>query len=191
MIAPGRCWRPSGCITGGCPPRQRPGARDGRRLGVVFRLPNGLWAWSAGYREPPEVARQQAAALYLDALDECNSDRERQACYDAASQALKANIRPAARPAITQVRIVSADPVRYQTGFGISVMAGPGFLVTVVSCGCRKRYYPRSALADHPRRRHGALYGRLSRPGACPAAVAGSARARASARAKVPSECSA
>ena len=37
--------------------------------------------------------------------------------------------------------ILSADPVRYQTGFGISVVAGPGFLITEVSCGCRKRYY--------------------------------------------------
>ena len=31
--------------------------------------------------------------------------------------------------------------VRYQTGFGISLAAGPGFLVTEVSCGCRQRYY--------------------------------------------------
>jgi hypothetical protein len=115
--------------------------RDGRRLGAVFQLPDGLWAWSAGYREPPEVARLQAAALYLDALDECDSDRERQACYDGASGALEADIRPVARPAVAQVSILSADPVRYQTGFGISVVAGRGFLVTEVSCGCRKRYY--------------------------------------------------
>jgi hypothetical protein len=39
------------------------------------------------------------------------------------------------------VHILSADPARYQVGFGISVVAGPGFLVTEVSCGCRKRYY--------------------------------------------------
>jgi hypothetical protein len=115
--------------------------RDGRRLGAVFWLSDGLWAWSAGYREPPEAARLQAAAFYLDALDECESDRERQACHDAASQALEADIRPVARPAVTQVSILSADPVRYQTGFGISVVGGPGFLVTEVSCGCRKRYY--------------------------------------------------
>lgn len=87
MTAPGRCWRPSGCIADGCPARQRPGALgDGRRLGAVFRLPDGLWAWSAGYRESPEAARRHAAAFYLDALDECDSDRERQACCDAASQ---------------------------------------------------------------------------------------------------------
>ena len=49
--------------------------RDGRRLGAVFRLPDGLWAWSAGNREPPEAARRKAAAFYLDALDECNSDQ--------------------------------------------------------------------------------------------------------------------
>lgn len=83
----------------------------------------------------------KAAGFYLDALDECESDRERQACYDAASQALEAEIRPVARPAVTKVSILSADPVRYQAGFGISVVAGPGFLVTAVSCGFRKRYY--------------------------------------------------
>jgi hypothetical protein len=115
--------------------------RDGRRLGAVLRLPDGLWAWSAGDREPPMVARRKAAAFYLDALDECDSDSERQACYDAASQALEADVRPVARPAVTQISVLSADPVRYQTGFGISAVGGPGFLVTEVSCGCRQRYY--------------------------------------------------
>jgi hypothetical protein len=115
--------------------------RDGRRLGAVFRLPDGLWAWSAGCREPPMVARRKAAAFYLDALDECDSDSERQACYAAASQVLEADVRPVARPAVTQVSVLSADPLRYQTGFGISVVGGPGFLVTEVSCGCRQRYY--------------------------------------------------
>lgn len=64
---------------------------DGRRLGALFRLPDGLWAWSAGNREPPMVARRKAAAFYLDALDECDSDSERQACYAAASRALEAD----------------------------------------------------------------------------------------------------
>jgi hypothetical protein len=114
---------------------------DGRRLGAVFRLPDGLWAWSAGNREPPMVARRKAAAFYLDALDECDSDSERQACYAAASRALEADVRPVARPAVTQVNVLSSDPARYQTGFGISVIGGPGFLVTEVSCGCRQRYY--------------------------------------------------
>jgi hypothetical protein len=111
--------------------------RDGRRLGAVFRVPDGLWAWSAGHREPSMVARRQAAAFYLDTLDECVSDTERQACYAAASRALEADV----RPAVTQVSVVSADPVRYQTGFGITVIGGSGFPVTEVSCGCRQRYY--------------------------------------------------
>jgi hypothetical protein len=115
--------------------------RDGRRLGAVFRLTDGLWAWSAGDRKPPMVARRKAAAFYLDALDECESDSERQACYEMASQALESDIRPVARPAVTQVSVLSADPVRYQTGFGITVIGGAGFLVTEVSCGCRQRYY--------------------------------------------------
>jgi hypothetical protein len=116
-------------------------AQDGRRLGAIFRLPDGLWAWSAGNREPPEAARRKAAALYLDALDDCSSHSERQACYAAASRALEADVRPVARPAVTPVRVWSAAPVRYQTGFGITVLAGPQFLVTKVSCGCRQQYY--------------------------------------------------
>lgn len=115
--------------------------RDGRRLGAVFRLPDGLWAWSAGLREPPQAARLGAAVLYLDALDECCTDDERQACHEAASRALESDIRPVARPAVTWVNVLSADPVKYQTGFGISVVGGPGFLVTEVSCGCRRRYF--------------------------------------------------
>jgi hypothetical protein len=115
--------------------------QDGRRLGAVFRLPDGLWAWSAGNREPPMAARRKAAAFYLDVLDECGSDSERQACYAAASKALEADVRPVARPAATRVSVLSANPVRYQTGFGITVVGGPGFLVTEVSCGCRRRYY--------------------------------------------------
>ena len=116
-------------------------AQDGRRLGAIFRFPDGLWAWSAGNREPPEAARRKAAALYLDALDDCSSHSERQACYAAASRVLEADVRPVARPAVTPVRVWSAAPVRYQTGFGITVLAGPQFLVTKVSCGCRQRYY--------------------------------------------------
>lgn len=163
--------------------------RDGRRLGAVFRLPDGLWAWSAGHREPPVVARRNAAAFYLDALDECYSDSERQACYDAASQALEADVRPVARPAVTQVSVLSADPARYQTGFGITVIGGPGFLVTEVSCGCRQWYYLdlHSLITQAVAGARGP--GEQARPGACPAAAAGSARARA--RAKVVSECSA
>ena len=83
------------------------------------------------------VARRKAAAFYLDALDECDSDSERQACYAAASRALEADV----RPVVTQVNVLSSDPARYQTGFGISVIGGPGFLVTEASCGCRQRYY--------------------------------------------------
>ena len=171
-----------------CPSETRC-SRDGRRLGAVFRLPDGLWAWSAGNREPPEVARRKAAAFYLDALDECNSDRERQACFAAASQALEADVRPIAHPAVTPVRVLSAAPVRYQTGFGITVVAGPEFLVTEVSCGCRTAVLPRPALADRPGRR-AAPTGR-ARPGARPASAGRSARACAAADARVAAQCSA
>lgn len=109
-------------------------------LDAVFRFPDGLRTWPAGYREPPEAARRTSAAFYLDALDECRTDSERRACYDAASEVLQAIVRPVARPAVTPVRVVSPDPVRYQTGFGISVIGRPGFLVSEVTCRCQRRY---------------------------------------------------
>ena len=95
------------------------------------------------------VARRNAAAFYLDALDKCDSDSERQACYAAASQALEAEVRPDACPVVTRVSVLPADPVRYQTGFGISAVGGPGFLVTEVSCGCRQRLWAPEIESPH------------------------------------------
>jgi len=106
-----------------------------------FWFPDGLWLWAAGYREPPQAARVQAAAFYLDALDECQTAGEEKACYDAASEALSADIRPVARPSVMHVDIDPASPGRYQAGWGMSMVSGPGFLVTEVSCGCRRHFY--------------------------------------------------
>jgi hypothetical protein len=114
---------------------------DGRRLGAAFWFPDGLWLWSAGYREPPQAARLQAAGFYLDALDECQTAGEEKACYEAASDALSADIRPVARRSVMHVGIDPASPGRYQAGWGMSVVSGSGFLVTEVSCGCRRHFY--------------------------------------------------
>lgn len=114
---------------------------DGRLLGAAYQFPDGLWIWSAGCREPPQAARLQAAAFYLDALDECQTASEERACYDAASDALSADIRPVARPSVMHVETDPSALGRYQTGWGMSVVAGPSFLVTEVSCGCRRQFY--------------------------------------------------
>jgi hypothetical protein len=114
---------------------------DGRLLGAAYWLTDGLWVWSAGYRKPPQVARREAARFYLDALDECQTSDEENACYDAASEALSADIRPVARPAVLHLEIELSDPNGYCiTDPTMLLIGGGGFLVTEVSCGCRRRF---------------------------------------------------
>jgi hypothetical protein len=115
---------------------------DGRLLGAAYQLPDGLWIWSAGHREPPKVARRQAASFYLDALDECQTDEERAACFDAASEALSADIRPVATAAVMHVDIDPSNPARYRPDpFAMATIGGQGLFVTEVSCGCRRHFY--------------------------------------------------
>lgn len=115
---------------------------DGRVLGAAYWLSDGLWVWSAGYREPPQAARFEAATFYLDALDECQTADEERACYEAASEALSADIRPVARPAVLHVETDQANADWYRiTRPTMSVVGGYRFLVTEVSCGCRRHFY--------------------------------------------------
>ena len=114
---------------------------DGRLLGAAYWLDDGLWVWSAGHRKPPQVARREAARFYLGALDECGMTDEENACYDAASQALSADIRPRASPAVLHIEIDLSDPNGYCiTDPTMLLIGGGGFLVTEVSCGCRRRF---------------------------------------------------
>lgn len=115
---------------------------DGRLLGAAYWLADGLWVWSADHREPPQIARREAAACCLDALDECQTAEDQRACYEAASDALSADIRPVARPAVLHVEIDPANTDWYEvTDLAMSVVGGPRFLVTEVSCGCRRHFY--------------------------------------------------
>lgn len=115
---------------------------DGRLLGAAYWLTDGLWVWSAGHRQPPQVARLEAAAFCVDALDECRNADERRGCYEAASEALSADIRPVARPAVLHVEIDLTSPDDYCIKKPtMSVASGYRFLVTEVSCGCRRHFY--------------------------------------------------
>ena len=115
---------------------------DGRLLGAAYWLTGGLWVWSAGHRQPPEVARLEAATFCIDALDECRNADEWRACYEAASEALSADIRPVARPAVLHVESDPTSPDDYRINTPtMSVVSGYRFLVTEVSCGCRRHFY--------------------------------------------------
>lgn len=43
---------------------------DGRLLGAVQHLPDGLWVWQAGSRLSPSGSRIEVESWFLDALDE-------------------------------------------------------------------------------------------------------------------------
>ena len=114
---------------------------DGRLLGAAYRLPDGVWIWTAGHREPPQVARINAAAHYLDAVDECRCQAEVQACYDAASEVLSSDVRPVARPAVMRIDAEASDAGFFHFTPGFSMVLGHEFAVSEVSCGCRRQFY--------------------------------------------------
>ncbi|GAA3348611.1 hypothetical protein GCM10020358_67700 [Amorphoplanes nipponensis] len=116
---------------------------DGRLLGAVYRLTDGIWIWSAGHRQPPQTARREAAALYLDTMEDCATVDERQACYDSAIEVLSSDTRPRANPEVARIELVerAGGLWRFTRPFAMSMVAGNGFAVTEVSCGCRRPYY--------------------------------------------------
>jgi hypothetical protein len=116
---------------------------EGRLLGAVYRLTDGTWIWSAGHRQPPQTARREAAALYLDAMEDCETADERQACYDGAIEALSSETRPRADSKVARVEPVerAGGLWRFARPFAMSMVVGDGFAVTEVSCGCRRQYY--------------------------------------------------
>jgi len=118
-------------------------ARDGRLLGATYRLPDGIWIWSAGHRQPPQVVRHQAAAAYVDGIDDCATGEQVQACYDLAAEALVNATRPKAEAAVAKIRSNNRGGWSYELArpFAMSLVCGPDFAVTEVSCGCRRHYY--------------------------------------------------
>ncbi|MGN9889823.1 hypothetical protein [Micromonospora sp. L31] len=117
--------------------------KDGRLLGATYRLPDGIWVWSAGHRQPPRAVRHEAAAFNLDAIDDCSTDEEVQACYDDAIEALASATRQNASPSAIKIEMEGAGRWSYgmTRPFAISLVSGPGFTVSEVSCGCRRQYY--------------------------------------------------
>jgi hypothetical protein len=115
--------------------------KDGRLLGAAYHFSDGLWIWSAGHREPPRVARQEAAAFYLDAMDECSSVEEERALIDIASEILSSDVRSVARPDVMHVEVDQNGADRYAIKRPTSMVGGKDFLVTEVSCGCRRAFY--------------------------------------------------
>lgn len=117
--------------------------KDGRLLGATYQLPDGIWMWSAGHRQPPQAIRHEAAAANLDALEDCSTDEEVRACYGGAIEALASATRQAVSPSVMKIDLDGAG--RWSFGgtrsFPMSMISGPGFAVSEVSCGCRRQYY--------------------------------------------------
>ncbi|MFD6713648.1 hypothetical protein ACFWDB_07130 [Micromonospora chalcea] len=117
--------------------------KDGRLLGATYRLPDGIWVWSVGRRQPPQAVRHEAVAFHLDAMDDCSTDEEVRGCYDSAIEAMASATRQKASPSVMKIEPVG--PGRWSYGltrpFAMSIVSGPNFTVTEVSCGCRRQYY--------------------------------------------------
>ena len=78
-------------------------------MGATYQLPDGIWMWSAGHRQPPQAIRHEAAAANLDALDDCSTDEEIQACYGGAIEALASTMRHTANPLVVKIDVKGAD----------------------------------------------------------------------------------
>jgi hypothetical protein len=117
--------------------------KDGRLLGATYRLPDGIWVWATGHRQPPQAVRHEAAAFYLDAMDEYSTEEEAGACYNRAIEAMASATRQRTSPSVMKIEI--KGPGRWSYGltrpFAMSIVSGPNFTVTEVSCGCRRQYY--------------------------------------------------
>jgi hypothetical protein len=57
--------------------------RDGRLLGAISRLPDGVWIWIVGSRLAPEASRQELRSGFLDTSHETEWTSE---IYEQASQ---------------------------------------------------------------------------------------------------------
>jgi hypothetical protein len=115
---------------------------DGRLLGAISRLPDGIWIWMAGSRLSPEVSRRELRSEYLDMFDETEWTSE---VYEQASQYADEELREWGGrlgwdPTVMKIVVRGLDdPIelanrQFPEG-------SPGLaLVRSVTCGCRTRY---------------------------------------------------
>lgn len=117
-------------------------SRDGRLLGAISRLPDGVWIWMAGSRLAPEASRWELWSQYLDAFDETEWKPE---IYEQASQYAAEELgewggRVGWDSAVMKIVVRGLDdPI--ELADRQSPGGRPGLaLVRCVTCGCRTQY---------------------------------------------------
>ena len=117
-------------------------ARDGRLLGAISHLPDGVWIWMAGSWLAPEASRRELRSQYLDSFDETEWSAE---IYEQASQYADEELRewegrvgwdPEAKKIVVRGLDDPIELADRQSPGGRTGLA----LVRSVSCGCRTHY---------------------------------------------------
>jgi hypothetical protein len=116
--------------------------RDGRLLGAISHLPDGVWIWIAGSRLAPEASRQELRSQYLDTFDETEWTSE---IFEQASQYADEEIREWGGrvgwdPTVMKIVVRGLDdPIELANRQFPEGSPGVA-LVRSVTCGCRTLY---------------------------------------------------
>lgn len=116
--------------------------RDGRLLGAISRLTDGIWVWRAGIRLSPSHGREEFKNQFLDCLDQTEWTPEiyRQADQFATEELEEWGGRLETPPTVMRL-IVRApdDPILVADKQSPHSRAGIPYS-RVVTCGCRRCY---------------------------------------------------
>jgi hypothetical protein len=116
--------------------------RDGRILGAISRLPDGIWLWKAGARFAPAAGWDEFQSFYLDQYDETEWTT---GVYEQAAEYADEELRAwggrlAWLPAVEKI-VVNAPGDEICTMDRFSSEPRPGLpLVQQVTCGCRRQH---------------------------------------------------
>lgn len=115
---------------------------DGGLLGAACKLPDGIWAWTAGSRMSPAASWAEFSSQYTDVLNEEDWTEKTQGLADgyANEQVREWDGRLELAPSVMKILPVSDDePIRVQDHESPESRAGVA-LTRVVTCRCRTHY---------------------------------------------------
>lgn len=114
---------------------------DGRLLGAVCRLPDGIWAWQGGSRLAPAQGWDEFRSQLMDTFDQAEWSPE---IWEEAAQYADEEIREWGRLGwdATVMKILPGagdEPIRVQDRQSPESRAGVA-LTRLVTCGCRRHH---------------------------------------------------
>lgn len=115
---------------------------DGRLLGAISRLYDGIWVWQAGSRLSPKGGHHEFRTQFLDCFDETEFSEE---IYEQAQEYADEQLREWGGRLETDVTVMKVllgrvdEPIRiFDRDSPDSRQGLP--IVRVVTCGCRRHY---------------------------------------------------